>query len=368
MQKIFQGKESYKKISEILKEINSKKFLLVCGKNSFDALNIKPFIDTECADYVRFSDFSSNPKYEQVCKGIEVFNSNKCDAIVAIGGGSAIDVAKCIKLFCKMNPNEDYLKQELADTDIPLIAVPTTAGTGSESTRYAVIYCNDEKQSVTHNSIVPNYAVLDSSLLKTLPLYQKKCAMLDALCQGIESWWSVNSTDESKGYSKIAVETIMQNWRQYIFEDNEQAAEQIMLASNYAGRAINITQTTAPHAFSYKLTSLYGLPHGHAVAICLPVIWKRMIEGENTLNEKRGDDYLEKIFSTVSQTLGTDSSIRAITSFYDFLKSLKIAFPKISEEDIDILTSSVNSIRLGNNPVFLSEKDIREIYVKIAKF
>lgn len=368
MQKIYQGRESYKQIAEILKKINSKNFLLVCGKNSFDALSIQSFIDAECPDYVRFSDFSPNPKYEQVCKGIQVFNSNNCDAIVAIGGGSAMDVAKCIKLFCKMDSGENYLKQEFADTDIPLIAVPTTAGTGSESTRYAVIYYNDEKQSVTHDSIVPNYAILDSSLLKTLPLYQKKCAMLDALCQGIESWWSVNSTDESKEYSKIAVETIMQNWRQYIFEDDEQAAEQIMLGSNYAGRAINITQTTAPHAFSYKLTSLYGIPHGHAVAICLPVIWKRMIEGENALNEKRGEDYLEKIFSMVSLTLGTDSSIRAITSFYDFLKSLKIAFPKISEEDIDILTSSVNSIRLGNNPVFLSEKDIRYIYVKLAKF
>ena len=368
MQKIYQGRESYKQIAEILKKINSKNFLLVCGKNSFDALSIQSFIDAECPDYVRFSDFSPNPKYEQVCKGIQVFNSNNCDAIVAIGGGSAMDVAKCIKLFCKMDSGENYLKQEFADTDIPLIAVPTTAGTGSESTRYAVIYYNDEKQSVTHDSIVPNYAILDSSLLKTLPLYQKKCAMLDALCQGIESWWSVNSTDESKEYSKIAVETIMQNWRQYIFEDDEQASEQIMLGSNYAGRAINITQTTAPHAFSYKLTSLYGIPHGHAVAICLPVIWKRMIEGENALNEKRGEDYLEKIYSMVSLTLGTDSSIRAITSFYDFLKSLKIAFPKISEEDIDILTSSVNSIRLGNNPVFLSEKDIRYIYVKLAKF
>lgn len=368
MQTIIQGKESYKQLAGILKTLGSKKFLLVCGKNSFDALNIQSFIDKECPEYIRFSDFSPNPKYEQVCMGIEVFNHNGCDVIVAIGGGSAIDVAKCIKLFCKMDSKESYLKQDFVGTEIPLIAVPTTAGTGSESTRYAVIYYKDEKQSVTHNSIVPNYAVLDSSLLKTLPLYQKKCAMLDALCQGIESWWSVNSTDESKEYSKIAVETIMRNWRQYIFEDEEHAAEQIMLGSNYAGRAINITQTTAPHAFSYKLTSLYGIPHGHAVAICLPVIWKRMIEGENTLNEKRGEDYLEKIFSMVSLTLGTDTSIRAITSFYDFLKSLEISFPKISEEDIDILTSSVNSIRLGNNPVFLSEKDIREIYVKIAKF
>lgn len=368
MQKIFQGRESYKQIVEILKEISSKKFLLVCGKNSFDALNIQSFIDAECPDYVRFSGFLPNPKYEQVCRGVEVFNSNNCDAIVAIGGGSAMDVAKCIKLFCKMNPNENYLKQEFADTSIPLIAVPTTAGTGSESTRFAVIYYNDEKQSVTHNSIVPNYAVLDSSLLKSLPLYQKKCAMLDALCQGIESWWSVNSTDESKEYSKIAVETIMQNWRQYIFEDDELAAEQIMIGSNYTGRAINITQTTAPHAFSYKLTSLYGISHGHAVALCLFVIWQRMIDGYKELNERRGEEYLNMIFNDISRSLGADSPMNAIISCCNILKILDIKSPIITQEEIEILSSSVNTVRLSNNPVVFTNEDIKVVYQKIPYF
>lgn len=365
MQTIIQGKESYKHLSETLKELGSKKFLLVCGKNSFDALNIQSFIDSECPEYIRFSEFSPNPKYEQVCRGIEAFNSNDCDAIVAIGGGSAMDVAKCIKLFCKMSTGENYLKQDFTDTEIPLIAVPTTAGTGSESTRYAVIYYNGEKQSVTHNSIVPNYAILDYSLLKTLPLYQKKCAMLDALCQGIESWWSVNSNDESKKYSKIAVETIMQNWRKYIFDDDEKATEQIMLGSNYAGRAINITQTTAPHAFSYKLTSLYGIPHGHAVAICLPAIWSKMLENNTIINEKRGKEYLYWVFEDISKAMKAETSENAIFSFYSMLKELEIISPIITKDEMQILVSSVNSVRLKNNPVFFSDEDIRIIYAHV---
>jgi len=365
MQTIVQGKESYKRIADILKTLGSKKFLLVCGKNSFDALDIQKFIDTDCPEYIRFSDFSPNPKYEQVCKGIEAFNSNGCDVIVSIGGGSAIDVAKCIKLFCKMDSNDNYLKQDFVDTEIPLIAVPTTAGTGSESTRYAVIYYNDEKQSVTHHSIVPDYAVLDSSLLKTLPIYQKKCAMLDALCQGIESWWSVNSTDESKEYSKIAVETIMQNWRQYIFEEDETAAEQIMLGSNYAGRAINITQTTAPHAFSYKLTSLYGIPHGHAVSICLPVIWKKMLEKGRILNDKRGGEYLDEVFKEISKSLMATSPAHAIELFSNLLKGMRIESPIITEDKLQILSVAVNPIRLGNNPVCFSNKDIKGIYINL---
>lgn len=366
MQTIIQGKESYKDLADILKTFGSKKFLLVCGKNSFDALNIQSFIDAECPEYIKFRDFSPNPKYEQVCMGIEAFNSNGCDAVVAIGGGSAIDVAKCIKLFGKMDSTENYLKQNFIDTEIPLIAVPTTAGTGSESTRYAVIYYNDEKQSVTHDSIVPNYAILDATLLKTLPLYQKKCAMLDALCQGIESWWSVNSTDESKEYSKITVETIMQNWRQYIFDDDENAAEQIMLASNYAGRAINITQTTAPHAFSYKLTSLYGIPHGHAVAICLPVIWNRMLEEDRILNDKRGGEYLDVVFNAISDSFLVDTPVNAILSICNLLSDMNIESPTIADEELQILTSSVNKARLGNNPICFTSDDVRTIYAQIS--
>lgn len=366
MQKIFHSKESYKQIAEILSEIRSRKFLLVCGKNSFDDLNIKLFIDEECPNYVRFSDFSPNPSYAQVCRGVDEFNSNHCDAIVAIGGGSTMDVAKCIKLFCQMNPVENYLKQEFLDTAIPLIAVPTTAGSGSESTRYAVIYYKDEKQSVTHVSIVPNYAILDSSLLKTLPLYQKKCTMLDALCQGIESWWSINSTDESKVYSKIAVETIMQNWRKYIFEDDELAAEQIMLAANYAGRAIDITQTTAPHAFSYKLTSLYGISHGHAVAICLPLIWEFMQNQMYKCIDSRGTKYLEDVFNQIAHAMGIDCSIEAIKFFGQMLNVLELQLPvsKNREDDVELLSSSVNPIRLKNNPIYIKDFDIRCIYRK----
>lgn len=265
-QKIIYEKDSAQQIKNILSDLQTKKYLLVCGRSFQHLLISKYFIEANIP-YITFSKFSPNPLYEDVCKGVDLFNSENCDTIVAVGGGSAIDVAKCIKLFCRMDSKSNYLSQEYRDSGVPLVAVPTTAGTGSESTRYSVIYYNGEKQSVTHNSIIPDYAILDSSVLKSLPIYQKKCTLLDALCQGIEAWWSVNSNEESKVYSKMAVETIIKYMDSYIYDNDEIAAEQIMLAANYAGRAINITQTTAPHAMSYKLTSMYKLPHGHAVAL-----------------------------------------------------------------------------------------------------
>lgn len=363
MQRIVRGINNLDKII-----INSKKILLVCD-TSFPFLNIKEEIEAMRAPYVTFSDFTPNPLYEDVCKGVELFHSEKCDTILAVGGGSSIDVAKCIKLYCKMATDKIYLEQEYKDTGVKLIAIPTTAGTGSESTRYAVIYYDGKKQSVTHDSIIPDVAILEPKVLKTLPLYQKKCTMLDALCQGIESWWSVNSTDESKEYSKNAVETIMKWWHEYIFDNTDESAVHIMEAANYAGCAINITQTTAPHAFSYKITSMYGLPHGHAVAVCLPVIWEYMLENMDKCVDRRGAEYLQSIFGLISKSMRHSTPMEAIETFRTMMVEMgmqnSVSGNKV--RDVEILSRSVNPVRLKNNPVCLEMDSIVSIYTQVVR-
>ena len=336
--------------------------MLVCD-SSFSFLPIKDYFKPAAV----FDHFTPNPLYEQVCEGVELFNSNQCDAIVAVGGGSTIDVAKCIKLYCRMDHGRNYLNQVCTDSGVPLIAMPTTAGTGSESTRYAVIYYEGKKQSITHESIVPDYAILEPALLKSLPLYQKKCTMLDALCQGIESMWSVNSTNDSMIYSKIAIQMIMDHWHGYIEANNEEDAKYIMMAANYAGRAINITQTTAPHAMSYKLTSMYGLPHGHAVALCLPEVWLYMLEHVDKCVDPRGADHLKFVFEWLGQIMECDSAYKGLMMFRAIMFALEMSQPQSNDRecDLDVLTKSVNPVRLKNNPVALNDENIRYIYNKI---
>ena len=345
-----------------------KKILLVCD-SSFPFLNIRQEIENIRIPYVKFDSFTPNPLYEDVCKGVDLFRAEGCDAILAVGGGSSMDVAKCIKLYCKMSDDKLYLEQEYKDTGVRLIAIPTTAGTGSESTRYAVIYYDGKKQSVTHESIIPNVAILEPKVLKTLPLYQKKCTMMDALCQGIESWWSVNSTDESKEYSKIAVETIMKWWKEYIFENTDESAKYIMEAANYAGRAICITQTTAPHAFSYKITSMYKLPHGHAVAVCLPEIWDFMLSHLELCIDKRGKEYLTNTFSEIARSIGTTTPQDAVSCFRLIMKEMELLKPVATDKDkeLEILANSVNPVRLKNNPVGIGFESTRKIYNLILK-
>lgn len=369
-QVIYQGIENLPKALE-----GATKVFLVCD-SSFPFLNIKEDIENMGIPHVMFSDFTPNPLYEQVCKGIDLFHITRCNCILAVGGGSAIDVAKCIKLAVLAKEGNDAIIPPLVNTrvecdgsELPFIAIPTTAGTGSESTHNAVMYYEGAKQTVTNDGVLPDIAILEPKVLKTLPLYQKKCTMLDALCQGIESWWSVNSTEESYEYSRKTIELIMANWRKYIFENDDEAAANIMLGANYGGKAINITATTAAHAMSYKITSLYKLPHGHAVAICLPEIWDYMLGHMDKCKDDRGSDYLATIFASIAQTMGCSTPSEAIAKFRKMLVDMDIQDPVSDNRasDISILTSSVNPVRLKNNPVELDEETIHTLYKRIVK-
>ena len=368
MQKIINGIEY---LQETLAD--ATKVFVVCD-SSFPFLNIKDDIENMGMPYVMFSDFTPNPLYEQVCKGIDLFQITKCDTILAVGGGSAIDVAKCIKLavlakegYAAIVPPLVSQRLPIDGLKIPFIAIPTTAGTGSESTHNAVMYYEGAKQTVTNDGVLPDYAILVPSVLKTLPLYQKKCTMMDALCQGIESWWSVNSTEESYEYSRKTIELIMANWRKYMFENDDEAAAQIMLAANYGGRAINITATTAAHAMSYKITSLYKLPHGHAVAVCLPKIWKYMLGHFDHCTDNRGRNYLESIFKQISSAMGYSNPADAIEGFEKMMKKMDLHQPIAGDRktELNVLSKSVNPVRLKNNPIQIDENTAKVLYNSI---
>ena len=148
-QKIIKSEELESCLAAIKKERNVHHALLVCG-NSFRKQGLyqqlEDALKKEGMELTEFSDFEPNPKYESVISGIKTYRQKGCDLILAAGGGSAMDVAKCIKLFNCMNVEENCLKQEIISNEIPFLAIPTTAGTGSEATRFAVIYYEGNKK------------------------------------------------------------------------------------------------------------------------------------------------------------------------------------------------------------------------------
>lgn len=346
---------------EIKKHIeawHAKKPMIVCD-SAFGFLKASDAIRAAVGENaVWFDKVRPNPLYEDVVEGIKSFNENKCDYIVAVGGGSAIDTAKAIKLY-SLDDSDEHLNCAHRFNAAPLLAVPTTAGTGSESTRFAVAYYNGAKQSITHDSIVPNCAVLDASLLVTLPDNQKKSTVLDALCQAIESMWSVNSDDESAEYAKKAIDLIRDNYESYL-SGNADAAEKISVGANLAGKSINITQTTAAHAMSYKVTSLFGIPHGAAVALCMPAVWKFNEENISRCNDKRGESHLKNVFAMLKELIG------GVDGFVNICKALNMpAAPACDAEKLETLVKSVNPVRLSNNPVTPTEDELKSMYTAI---
>ena len=369
-QKILIASQKYFELDDYFNEIKAQSIFLVCD-SAFKFLNLSNYFGTLAKrlgiKIIKFDDFKPNPLYESVVKGVSLFNDSKCDCIVAVGGGSTIDVAKCIKLYSNMNHNENYLKQTIVPNHIPFLAVPTTAGTGSEATKYAVIYYEDAKQSVTHESCIPSTVLFDPSALKTLPEYQKKSTMLDALCHSIEAFWSVNSTAESNKYSSEAIRIILENLKGYI-NNTDVANANMLKAANIAGKAINITQTTAGHAMCYKLTSLYGISHGHAAALCVNKLWPFMLGNTDKGIDPRGKEYLDDMFQNLAAAMGCSNSKDGAGKFSEILKSLSMEIPVVKNNaDFELLRTSVNPVRLKNNPVQLTENEIDNLYHQILE-
>ena len=367
-QEIIIASEGYSELDEYFCNNKISKVLLVCGASSGSLRIGRYFENLEermGVKVIKFSDFTPNPLYESVVTGVKVFCDHACDAIAAVGGGSALDVAKCIKLFSNMDHDENYLRQRIVPNSVKLLAVPTTAGTGSEATRYAVIYYNGEKQSVTDDSGLPSTVLMDASALQTLPEYQRKSTMLDALCHAIESFWSVNSTEESKSFSREAIRMILSNKDAYL-ANMEDGNTNMLWAANLAGKAINITQTTAGHAMCYKLTSLYGIAHGHAAALCTSKLWPYMVSHVERCIDPRGEVYLRNVFEEIADAMDCKSPEDAIELFDNLLSGLQLVVPTPEKEkDFKTLVDSVNPVRLKNNPVALNEATLNSLYHQI---
>jgi len=332
------GYGSFGKIHEILSKYSIFKPLVIYDNSLAYLINELVF------NKITFNNFASNPDINDVMKGIELFEKEQCDFIISIGGGSAIDVAKGVKMLDFSGSGKaGKLREAPRATSL---AIPTTAGTGSESTCFAVLYRDGEKLSVEHPNLLPDHVILDADFISTLPLYHKKSALLDALCQAIESLWAKGKTKESITYALSAINIIYENADGYMNND-QRCAQRMLQAANLAGKAINIGKTTAAHAMSYKLTNLFGIAHGHAVALCLVPVWNHLIKSDFTPENLCTEDY-EKFLKFFIK-LGMDNGGEISPS------------PCQLQE----LTESVNVQRLGNHPVELSKNELNALYSEI---
>lgn len=279
--------------------------------------------------------------------------------IIAIGGGSVIDLAKGI-LF------ETSVLQKRKKTFF--IALPTTSGSGSEATQFAVYYTNKEKKSIDHQFLLPDVSILDVNLTLSLTNRQIAISGMDALSQAIESIWNIYATEESRKFSAEAIKILLYALPK-IEKDRKSLPlhENLLHAAHLSGKAINITRTTGPHAMSYYLTANYQIPHGQAVALFLPVFLAYNSKVTNA-NCAHPDGVLAVLQSlseiyTLLQVANAEEAISRLQKLMQYLGlETKLEQLGINKELVlDNLTQAVNQQRFCNNPVTFNPQELKNL-------
>jgi len=362
IQQEYFGINSINNIKEIIEKENYKNIFLVTGKKSYSLSGAKSkienfFNDSHC-NYFQFSDLDPNPQLESIWKGLEEFKNFNGDLIIGVGGGSPIDVAKAIKLSYKIETN----------FSIPLMAIPTTSGSGSEATSFIVYYDGKKKVSAGDPNItLPNYSISDPNLTLSLPKNIAGSSGLDALCQATESYWSINSNLPSKEYSIKSIPLLLDNLMNATNNLDIDSKNKVMMAANLAGKAINITKTTACHSVAYPITSYFNISHGHAVALTLG----KMFEYNEKLSEEdcidsRGINYVKNSLNDLKFLFncktGEEISEKVKNLMDDLGLETRLSNLGISKKGIEtIVKNGFTPERVKNNPRKLSEENLREI-------
>ena len=359
-------------LSSILTKERIQRVLLVSGKCAYAGSGAEKCLSSFASQFevTRFSEFASNPTLAEVDMAARMIKKTRSEAVVAIGGGTALDIAKAATLLAAQESSvADHLdtRRPLRRRDCLLILVPTTAGSGSEMTSFAVIYVKGRKKSLDHPLLVGDYVIVDPELTASLPAKIAASAGLDALCQAIESLWSVRSTAESRKIAAKALRLALKHIEKFCSERSRVDRLAMARAAHLAGKAINLTRTTAPHAISYALTTMFGISHGHSCALTLPAFlrYNAAVQGSDVADprglrwvQQRVRDILELLdvpdpeagrlrLIKLVENVGLESSLSAFGLGYAAIER--------------ILNYGFDAERAGNNPRRLSTDGLREV-------
>ena len=360
-QQLFIGGRGLEKLQDYLTANKIKTLLLVTGDKSYQTLpnlnELEKVFDTYESKHV--SDVPQNPEFNILTRLISELKQQSFDVVVAIGGGSVIDTAKILFCFCTQPFSlKEYSSKskKLAQPEGHFIAMPTTAGTGSESTQFATWFWDKKKYSLDQEFLLPNLAILDPDFTSQLPPFFTACTGMDALSQAIESYWNVKATSESRQLAQKAIELLYRNLGAAVLDPNQDNRMKMARGSNLAGQAIQITRTTAPHSISYPMTSHYGVPHGQAVAVTLPHFFEfnaleKACKPASGITEEEIDRTLSDLCGILKTPDASSAKRDLLTLMNDIGLETQLSGLGINESDIDtIVENGFTPSRIRNNP------------------
>ena len=364
---------SEKEIADILRKNNLAHPLIVTGNNIFKSglcSELIASLDNAQIKYSLFSDTLSNPTVSNVLNAKNFYLNEKCDSLIALGGGSCIDLAKAVGALL-VRPNKDLNK--LAGVlhvrrRIPLLfAIPTTAGTGSEVTIASVIVDENtsHKYAINDFSLIPSYAVLNPSLTKNLPSFLVAQTGMDALTHAIEAYIGRGGNKKTRRDALDATRLILDNIYN-AYEKNDEASRKNMLYASYlAGRAFSKAYVGYVHALSHALSGKYNLGHGLTNAIILPIVLKEYKKGTKKLYELALNANL-----ITKEASYNDGKAALINKILELNKLMNIP-DKININPNDIKMMAYYADKEANPlypvPELWNQKKIAKMYYKIGK-
>ncbi|MDX2130940.1 MAG: phosphonoacetaldehyde reductase [Planctomycetota bacterium] len=365
----------------LLDAIDAPRVLLVLDRGVADATGADATLRRSLGGRIvgTFTDFTPNPRSDQALAAARAAIDLRADALLALGGGSCLDVAKVGALGAGMPNEAPALVRGSPNAHVaprPVVAIPTTSGTGSEATHFAAIYVDGHKVSVAHPAMRPRAVVLDVTLHMAMPASIAAATGLDALCQAVESHWASGATDTSRAHAMDALALIAPHLAPSVRGHGTKAApvestefrahrEAMMLGAHRAGRAINISKTTASHALSYELTTRFNIPHGLAVALTLGHVAAfndRVCDADCT--HPGGPEVARRCVREACRTLeATPEELAA--RLRDLLTQLgqppTLAAAGVRREALAPMAAAADTVRLSNNPRRLTEADALSI-------
>ena len=349
--KIYFGAGRFQKVPEILREHGAERCVLVCGPHfAAEAERLRQDMPEICAI---FSGTQPNPQLAGVQETLCLIRQYGADAVMGIGGGSAIDTAKFAAAAALGEQDAEYYYHtaDFPKKRLKIIAVPTTAGTGSEVTQVSVISHGEEKKTINHPAFMPTAAIVDPELTLSVPSRTTMVTGLDALAHALEGYWSRNHQPICDLMAAEAVRLILGNLETaYRNGGDLQARGQLAYASLLGGLAFALPKTAASHACSYPLSADYHLPHGEACAFTL-----------DSLVRINADERLETLCRRVGLS-GSEELAERIRAF-KAMAGLKTRLSELGDVDLEKLAEDCSAHPLmGNNPVVMDKEAVRKMF------
>ncbi len=350
--KIWFGAGKFQQLGEILSELGCKKCVLVCGRHF--APEARAMMEKIPCIAAVFGEVEQNPQLSGAAETARLAREVGADAIVGVGGGSSIDTAKFAAAAAPGDADiVDYYtgKVPFPGSPLTIVAVPTTAGTGSEVTQVSVMSHGKEKRTINNPLFMPTAAIVDPTLTLTVPPRTTMNTGLDALAHALEGYWSRNHQPLADLFAIEAVRVILANletaWRDGA---NLEARTNMLYGSMVAGLAFSNPRTAGSHACSYPLSEDYHLPHGEACAFTL-----------DSFVRINADERLEYLCQRAGLS-GTEELAQRI-AYLKELGGLRRRLSDLGEVDLDKLCHdcAVHAL-MNNNPVKMDEAALREMF------